>query len=487
MASYYLAPVVHKTWFVPGGNTPASGGLLFTYVAGSSTKTTVYKDNAGGSSHTNPIVLDSGGNLPSGSEVWIPTGVTIDIVFAPSNDTDPPASPYDTLEDISGINDVNASVTDWITGPTPTFVSGTQFVLSGDQSANFKNGRRLRTTNTGGTVYSGITSVIAAAGSTTVNVISDAGATLDSGLSAVAYSLLDPQYSSINEYYVGRSGANVASAGNGTTDIWGVAGNHVHLTGTNTVYSFSSAAYTGAKRSLIFDGALTLASSAALLSSPSAPFTNVVTRAGDRAEVVASTSPHSVITQYQRGDGRALTQSMEFIASSVAASSATIDFVFSTAAVSSFPSYLLTISNMKIASDGQGLAIRVSEDGGSNFNASSTAYLYSAMWLDSDNSTVGAATTAAAGNMLASQVSNGIGNAAAEDYAGTVRFFAPNNTICHKRFVIDASHALPSGVSTRLMAHGTYVSTSAFNALRLLATSGNINSGKFVLYGLRDI
>src|SRR5687767_6982967 len=108
MASYYLAPAVNTTFFIPGGNTPASSGQLFTYVAGSSTKATVYKDNIG-TAHTNPIILDSGGNLPSGSELWIATGVTIDVVFAPSNDVDPPASPYKTFEDISGINDVSAS------------------------------------------------------------------------------------------------------------------------------------------------------------------------------------------------------------------------------------------------------------------------------------------------------------------------------------------------------------------------------------------
>jgi hypothetical protein len=304
MASYYLAPVVHKTWFVPGGNTPASGGLLFTYVAGSSTKSTVYKDNAGNSAHTNPIVLDSGGNLPSGSEVWIPTGVTLDIVFAPSNDTDPPASPYDTLEDISGINDVNAASSDWVTGPTPTFVSGTQFVLQGDQSATFKNGRRIRTTNTAGTIYGRITSVAAAAGSTTVNTVSDSGS-LDSGLSATAYGLVDPQYSSINEYTVNRDGGSVASAGNGTTNIWGVTGDSVHITGTNTIACFSSAAYAGAKRTVIFDGALSLQSSAAFLSTPRLSGT-ITTEAGDRAEVLASTTAHSVITQYQRASGKPL-------------------------------------------------------------------------------------------------------------------------------------------------------------------------------------
>ena len=300
MASFNLAPdPLQGTWFVPGGNTPASGGQLFSYVAGSSTKTTLYKDNAGGVSWTNPIVLDSGGNLPSGGQIWIPTGVTIDVVFAPANDTDPPASPYRTLQDVTGINDIAGAVSEWVTGPSPTFVSGTQLVLSGDQSGTIKNGRRIRTTNTGGTVYGRVSSIVVSAGSTTVNTVSDAGS-LDSGLSALSYGLLDPQNVSIDEYHVFKDGGSVASAGNGTTNIWGIAGSAVHITGTNTIHHFSSASYPGAQRTIIFDGAMTLQTSAAFLS---APFGNITTQAGDRAQLLASTTTHGVITQYQRADG----------------------------------------------------------------------------------------------------------------------------------------------------------------------------------------
>lgn len=298
MASYYRAPdPLQSTQLIPGGNTPASACLLFTYVAGSSTKQTVYKDNAGNAAWSNPIVLDSGGNLPNNGSIWIPTGVTIDAVLAPSNDSDPPSSPYWTKEDISGINDVNASVTDWINGPTPVFVSGTQFVLTGDQSATFKGGRRIRSTNTGGTVYGSITSVIASAGSTTVNTVSDAGGALDSGLSDVAYSLIDPALQSINDYYIDKKAMAVASAGNGTTNIWGIAGNFAHITGTNTTRNFSTAPYAGAVRNVMFDGVLTLVTSASI-SIPGNQ--NISTAAGDMARVIADTVSTAVIASYTR-------------------------------------------------------------------------------------------------------------------------------------------------------------------------------------------
>jgi hypothetical protein len=110
MTTCFLAPdPIQSMQFIPGGIVPAAGGKLFFYVAGSvSTKQTVYKDNAAAVSWSNPIVLDSGGNLPSGGEVWFPTGQVFKAVLAPFNDTDPPGSPYWSKDNLPGINDVSS-------------------------------------------------------------------------------------------------------------------------------------------------------------------------------------------------------------------------------------------------------------------------------------------------------------------------------------------------------------------------------------------
>lgn len=94
-----------------------------------------------------------------------------------------------TLDNISGINDVASSVSEWVaSGLTPTYLSATTFSLVGDQTALFQVGRRIRTTNTAGTVY-GVITGSAFAAVTTVTVLNDSGS-LDSGLSAVSYGLL---------------------------------------------------------------------------------------------------------------------------------------------------------------------------------------------------------------------------------------------------------------------------------------------------------
>src|SRR5437899_2697609 len=118
----------------------------------------MYVDNTGTTQWSNPIVLDSGGNLTGSKEVWIAAGIPMKFVFAPAIDTDPPLSPYWSVDNISGINDLTSQLAgaEWVTGPTPTFVSTTSFTLIGDQTLIFQVGRRIKTTNTGGTIYSTI-------------------------------------------------------------------------------------------------------------------------------------------------------------------------------------------------------------------------------------------------------------------------------------------------------------------------------------------
>lgn len=192
MATTFLAPdPINSTQFIPGGNVPANGGQLFFYAAGTSTKVTVYKDNVAGTSWTNPIVLDSGGNLPNGGEVWFPQGQSMKVVFAPSTDTDPPTSPYWTKDNLSGVNDISGQSTEWITGATPTFVSGTSFQVSGDLRSTFDANRRVKYSVTAGTGYATITSSAFASGSTNVGLSTTNSFALDAGLSAVFYSILD--------------------------------------------------------------------------------------------------------------------------------------------------------------------------------------------------------------------------------------------------------------------------------------------------------
>jgi hypothetical protein len=165
---------------------PLSGYQVFTYAAGSTTKQTTYQDSGGVTPHANPIELNTLGFPPA--PIWLTEGETYKLVVAEPDDTDPPTGSVRIFDNISGVNDTASSIDQWITGPAPTYVSATQFTLAGDQTGIFHVGRRLKTTNSGGTIYSTITAS-AYTSVTTITVANDSG-TLDAGLSAVFYGIL---------------------------------------------------------------------------------------------------------------------------------------------------------------------------------------------------------------------------------------------------------------------------------------------------------
>jgi hypothetical protein len=94
-----LSPVggVAGQFFDNNGN-PLSGGKIFTYSAGTTTNQPTYTSASGGIAHTNPIILDSAGRVPSG-EIWLTDGLAYKFVITDSNDV-----LIGTYDNIIGIN-----------------------------------------------------------------------------------------------------------------------------------------------------------------------------------------------------------------------------------------------------------------------------------------------------------------------------------------------------------------------------------------------
>jgi len=177
-----LSPFGPKPAFLDSNGNPLVGGKLWFYIGGSSTPQNTYTDSTGGSANADPVILNSRGEPTN--EIWFIEGAT----YKAELQTAAGVTIW-TVDNITAINDTS-SVSEWkASGLTPTFVSATSFTLSGDQTSAFHVGRRLKSTNTAGTVYSTISASSFAASTTTVTVVNDSGV-LDSGLSAVSYSLL---------------------------------------------------------------------------------------------------------------------------------------------------------------------------------------------------------------------------------------------------------------------------------------------------------
>lgn len=99
----------------------------------------------------------------------------------------------------------------------------------------------------------------------------------------------------------GWKGANTASAG--TTDIGSLTSTYVHVTGTTTITALGTAA-AGAKRIVVFDGALTLTHNASSLILPTAA--NITTAAGDTAIFISEGSGNWKCVTFLRANGQPL-------------------------------------------------------------------------------------------------------------------------------------------------------------------------------------
>lgn len=93
-------------FFDDSGN-PLSSGLVYTYVTGTTTNKTSYKNQAESSNHTNPIVLDSSGRPPANG-IWLNGAYKLVIKDSTATTT------YHTLDAVNAYNPV-----DW-TGLTAT-------------------------------------------------------------------------------------------------------------------------------------------------------------------------------------------------------------------------------------------------------------------------------------------------------------------------------------------------------------------------------
>jgi hypothetical protein len=94
-----LSPVggVAGQFFDNNGN-PLAGGKIFTYSAGTTTNQATYTSATGAIAHSNPIILDGAGRVPSG-EIWLTDGLEYKFVIKDNVD-----ALIGTFDNIIGIN-----------------------------------------------------------------------------------------------------------------------------------------------------------------------------------------------------------------------------------------------------------------------------------------------------------------------------------------------------------------------------------------------
>lgn len=119
---------------------PYVGLRYFFYNAGGSTKQDTQTNSTGAVDNTNPIVFDAEGYPTGNVMIYGANNLGYKVVCAPPGTDDPPAAPLWT------INNIYPGVTvdgEWINPLPATYISANSFSVTGDQTEEYQEGRRV--------------------------------------------------------------------------------------------------------------------------------------------------------------------------------------------------------------------------------------------------------------------------------------------------------------------------------------------------------
>ncbi len=265
-------------------------------------------------------------------------------------------------------------------------------------------------------------------------------------------------------------GANIASAA--TIDLDVATGNLVHVTGTTGITAMTLAS--GAERTVVFDGVLTLTHNAVSLILPGGA--DITTAAGDVIKVRGDGAGNARVVGYSRASGRAIVQTGVPLSTVIAASSATVDI--ETTFDSAYDHYIIRGDGIKVATDNVALYCQLKLGG---------AYVTTATYSYHTNvSLSNAATYAGSASAADSQIklSGSCGNAADESASLEIHVRMPTSTTLQKIINWIGETLDDAGRIGWASGVGSNTGTGALTGVRIFAASGNIASGTFRLYGV---
>lgn len=164
-------PFVAPQWFTNAG-APAVGYHLHTFLAGTTTDTPTYQDQALGSANTNPVVLDGSAR----ASVFLVPGVSYKFELSLSTDTHPPASPLWSVDGVAAVPPGSSSADADVSGTAGEGIASGDCCYLSDGSGGTTSGRWYRTdadavaSSTGAQAIGYATSALSTGGSGTFRV-----------------------------------------------------------------------------------------------------------------------------------------------------------------------------------------------------------------------------------------------------------------------------------------------------------------------------
>lgn len=171
------------------------------------------------------------------------------------------------------------------------------------------------------------------------------------------------------------------------------------------------------------------------------------------------------------------------LSSQTASSSATIDF--SNLLNSTYLNYVLVISGMVPATNNTRPYLRVGTGAGPSWQSGAADY----QWAQGVCEAAGAGFNGTGSNAAAQIVMSydGITGATTHSFNAVLYIYNVTNTSTWKHINGNGSYIRnASTILTSFHIAGTYVSTTAITSFRLLMSSGNISTGTFKLYGIKN-
>ena len=180
-------------------------------------------------------------------------------------------------------------------------------------------------------------------------------------------------------------------------------------------------------------------------------------------------------------EGSASLGDMVFISSATASSSASIEFT-----LGDYKEYKFFFVNIHPSVDSANLMINFSTDGGSNYNVTKTTTRFYAYNGETSGFTLlGYLTGADLAQSTADQeFIRGIGSDNDQAGVGILQLFNPSSTTFVKHFIGRSSTAQASDYAEDDYLAGYANTTSALTNIKFQMSSGNIDDGKILMFGL---
>ena len=176
--------------------------------------------------------------------------------------------------------------------------------------------------------------------------------------------------------------------------------------------------------------------------------------------------------------------SLKFISKATASSSASIEFT--SGIDSTYKEYVFYYVNMHPSVDNAFFQFNMSTDNGSNYNVAKTTTFFRAYHYESGQASVFDYRTS-------EDLAQGTGFQTIQDYLGAdndqscsgyIHLFNPSSTTFVKHYILNNNGCFGNDISINIFSAGYGNTTSAIDAVKFQMSTGNIDAGEIILFGV---